>query len=82
MLAALRVLVVDDNATNRRILGGDAQQLGNAADCGRQRIGRSAEMEHAAETSQPIVLALVDAVDAGNGRFRTGRPDQASAPPG
>jgi PAS domain S-box-containing protein len=58
----LRVLVVDDNETNRRIL---VEMLNNwgmqpiAVDSGRAAL---AEMEHAAETSQPIGLALVDAM--------------------
>ena len=58
----LRVLVVDDNATNRRIL---EEMLNNwgmhpiAVDSGRAAL---AAMERAAGTSQPIALALVDAL--------------------
>lgn len=58
----LRVLVVDDNATNRRIL---EEMLNNwgmqpiAVDSGRAAL---AEMERAADTAQPIALALVDAL--------------------
>jgi two-component system sensor histidine kinase/response regulator len=57
----LRVLVVDDNATNRRIL---TEMLTNwgmqpiAVDGGRTAL---AEMESAAISGQPIALALVDA---------------------
>jgi PAS domain S-box-containing protein len=58
----LRVLVVDDNATNRRILEEMLKNWGMqpiAVDSGRAAL---AEMEHAAGTAQPIALALVDAL--------------------
>jgi PAS domain S-box-containing protein len=61
-IKGLRVLVVDDNETNRRIL---EEMLNNwgmqpiAVDHGRAAL---AVMEQAAATAQPIALALVDAL--------------------
>jgi PAS domain S-box-containing protein len=61
-IKGLRVLVVDDNATNRRILEEMLRNWGMqpiAVDSGRAAL---AEMERAAGTAQPIALALVDAL--------------------
>ena len=58
----LRVLVVDDNATNRRILEEMLKNWGMqaiAVDSGQAAL---AEMERAARVAQPFTLALLDAL--------------------
>ncbi|MCB9898622.1 MAG: response regulator [Planctomycetes bacterium] len=59
-LAGLRMLVVDDNATNRRIVTGWAGSWGMRA-TGAEDGGRAlALLRHAAESGDPFDLALLD----------------------
>jgi two-component system, sensor histidine kinase and response regulator len=56
-LSGVRVLVVDDHATNRDVLHGHVVQWGGVADC----VSSGAEGLHAlAATQQPYDVALVD----------------------
>ena len=58
----LRVLVVDDNATNRRILEEMLDQLGDEADAGRGRPQALAALERARGAGTPFALVLLDAM--------------------
>src|SRR5262249_43312913 len=80
----LRVLVVDDNGTNRRILEEMLKNWGMqpiAVDSGQAAL---AEMERAARAAQPFALALVEAMMPEMDGFELAerikhRPDLANA---
>jgi len=59
-LKSLRVLIVDDNATNRKVLSGHLQHLGCDV-WSAQSAGNAVEMMHAAARSaRPFDVALID----------------------
>lgn len=59
-LRDLRVLVVDDNATNRRILAHQLEAYGMRAVCAADAFTALTLMEEAANREQPFELALLD----------------------
>ena len=70
----IAVLVVDDNATNRRILGAVLLELVDAPDASPTSGAAALRMlRRAAERGDPFALVLIDAEHAGHGRLRAWR---------
>jgi PAS domain S-box-containing protein len=83
-IKGLRVLVVDDNATNRRILEEMLNNWGMQSIAVDNGTAALALMEQAAATAQPIALALIDASMPGMDGFELAerikhRPELANA---
>jgi two-component system sensor histidine kinase/response regulator len=68
-LDGLRALVVDDNAANRRILGGMLAQWGIKASLAASGAEALAEMELAARTGRPFPIVLLDGMMPGMDGF-------------
>ena len=75
VLHGLAVLVVDDNATNRRILGRDAGALENEAVSRRQRVERSRDHARARPFRRPLRSGSAGRANAGHGWLHTGQED-------
>jgi two-component system sensor histidine kinase/response regulator len=60
MLEGQRVLIVDDNATNRKVLASELKRCGIEAVCASSAEEALALMQQAQQTNQPFGVALLD----------------------
>ena len=76
---ALPVLVVDDNATNRRILEEMLAKWGMRADHGRQRRAGHASCRARRDAGRPFPLVLTDVNMPDMDGFQLAEPDRAGS---